>query len=242
MSEFEDRENELHEGVGELPTGIQTERNEFSQTDADAVPVNVGGIPPDIAQQNKIYADGQGRLGSPVIPASVTSVYDGRPINARDFKVTDIITLKGDGNPVPVAQTLQSNYTVPLGFVSVLRGFQFQPYMIPDAKIENTVNNDVFNWTEVTLLINGINQDGYSQLKFGSIMDDPQEIFIIASELQVITFQVKFLSNFIKAQGTVPVETTPVMMQMYGNNLLTRGLPTPFEIATQSKSGINKQD
>ena len=70
-------------------------------------------------------------------------------------------------------------------------------------------------------------------------MDRAEEIFIVASELQIITLRVKFLTAFIQAQSLVVGETTPILLQMYGNNLLTRGLPTPFEIATQVKSGTN---
>ncbi len=70
-------------------------------------------------------------------------------------------------------------------------------------------------------------------------MDRAQDIFIVASELQVITLQVRFLADFIRGQSIVVLETTPVLLQMYGNNLLTRGLPTPFEVATQVKTGTN---
>jgi hypothetical protein len=248
--EFEDRENAA---LGELPTPIETERREFSQTDADKVPVQIppplaigqqganAAIPPDIQKQADALQGGQGRIGSPVIPATVTSVYDGRPVNARDFKVTDVQTLNGDNDANPPAQTLDVDYEVPLGFVGVLRGFQFQPFVVPNSPIKNT-NDNVFNWVEVSILINGIVQQDYSQLKFGATMDRAQEIFIVASELQIITLRVKFLSAFILAQSLVVLETTPVRLEMYGNNLLTRGLPTPFEIATQVKTGTNVAD
>lgn len=138
--EFEDRENET---LGELPTPIQTERNEFSQSDADTlnqvVPSQIGigqlrssaPIPPDIRKQAEVLKGGEGRIGSPVIPATVTSVYDGRPVNARDFKLTTNASLTFDVNPAPPAQTLIATYTVPLGFTSVLRGFQFTPCRAP---------------------------------------------------------------------------------------------------------------
>ncbi len=93
--EFEDRESEA---LGELPTSVQTERREFSQADADKVPVQIppdfaigqqgsnAPVPPDIRKQNEALQQGEGRIGSPVIPATVTSVYDGRPVNGRDLK------------------------------------------------------------------------------------------------------------------------------------------------------------
>ena len=243
--EFEDRENEL----GELPLGIQIERNEFSQNDADAVPVTAvpvtpmgtprpGGIPSDIKALDTALGDGSGVLGSPVIPASVTSTYDARPVNGQDWKATTVGLLAGDGDGAPAEQTLTISQQVPAGFTGVLRGFQFTPKMIPEIPLES-LTNEFFDLTRVTILVNGIVQQDYNQLKFGAIMDRPQEVFIVAGELQIISMEVVFSASFIRSQSILPVETTPVLLQLYGNNLLTRGLPTPFEIATQIKSGTN---
>lgn len=89
-------------------------------------------------------------------------------------------------------------------------------------------------------LVNNIVQADYDSLKFGPTMDRPQEVFVLAGETQTLTIQVNFLASFIRGQSIFEnFETTPVLLQMYGNALLTRGLPTPFEIATQIKSGTD---
>jgi len=248
--EFEDRENDA---LGELPSSIQRERNEFSQTAAEGVPRTIppetpigtlrpAGIPPDIQALDDTLNKGNAKLGSPVIPASVTSVYDARPVNARDWKQTETPTLLlAVGNPPPI-QTITMEYTVPLGFVSVLRGFQFIPRIIPAIPL-NATTSAYFDWVTVSILVNNIVQQDYNNLKFGPVMDKAQDTFVIANELQIITLKVTFAASFLDAQKLVGnFETTPVLLQMYGNNLLTRGLPTPFEIATQVKSGINIED
>jgi len=251
MSEFEDRENELN-GMGELPDSIQQERKEFSQFDAYGIPIDppparaigtprAAGIPPDIAKQNEVYADGDGRLGSPVIPATVTSIYDARPVNARDFKVTSIKMLSTAGGGVP--QTLTADYTVPLGYTTVLKGFQFVPHVMLEPRLDEATSF-IYDMVDVTLLINDIVQQDYNNLKFGPFMDLAQETFLIASELQIITLKCVFSSDYLNVLGDYPfgIEDSPVLLQLYGNNLLTRGLPTPFEIATQIKSGINVEE
>lgn len=241
MSEFEDRENEL----GELPPELMRERGTtYPPTAPQRIPPAFPGqsrsyVPPDVQARSNAYDNGAGELGSPVIPATVTSTFDARPINARDWKITTVGLLNRDGDGAPATQTLSATYNVPAGYVGVMRGFQFSPRIVPWIPLDNTTNES-FDWVTVTILVNNIVQADYDSLKFGPTMDRPQEVFVLAGETQTLTIQVNFLASFIRGQSIFEnFETTPVLLQMYGNALLTRGLPTPFEIATQIKSGTD---
>lgn len=241
--EFEDRENEA---LGELPTTVQTERNDFSQTDADKVPVRIppdyaigqqgsgAPIPPDIQKQADALRQGQGKLGSPVIPASVTSVYDARPINARDFMVTEYQLVQnpngGAGN-----QTLSLLYTVPAGFTGVLRRFSFEPAVYGAFTDDEKRAGTEWDGVLVSLKVQGINVSDYQDMMLGQSADILMNTFVLASEGQIIELILKYNTTMIQRMG----DNTAVLMRLYGNNLLTRGLPTPFEIATQIKSGTD---
>jgi hypothetical protein len=239
--EFEDRENET---LGELPQSIQTERGEFSQHNADnnPLPGNQGGgvappqptIPPDIVKQAEALQEGRGKLGSPVIPASVTSVYDARPINGRDWMLTEYQLVQnpngGAGN-----QTLTLQYVVPPGFTGVLRRFAFEPSIF--GAFTDTEKRAGTEWDGVlvSLKVQGINVPDYQNLMLGQSADILMDAFVLAGEGQTLELVLKYSSAMITKMG----DDTAVLMRMYGNNLLTRGLPTPFEIATQIKSGTD---
>ena len=84
--EFEDRENNL----GDLPEPIARERRENYPNR----PVERSRLPPDIAANARALEAQRGApIGAPVMGAHVTSTYDARPINARDFIHTEIMTL-----------------------------------------------------------------------------------------------------------------------------------------------------
>ncbi len=242
--EFEDRENE---SLGELPQPIQTERREFSQADADNVPVGTApsivigqqgvnaSLPPDIRKQGEALRQSKdAKLNSPVIPASVTSVYDARPINARDWMVTEyqLVSLPNGsaGN-----QTLNLSYTVPAGFTGVLRRFAFEPSIFAAFTDNEKRAGEEWDGVLVSLKVQGINVPDYQNLMLGQSADILMDTFVLASEGQIIELVLKYSNKMVLNMQ----DFTAVLMRMYGNNLLTRGLPTPFEIATQIKSGTD---
>jgi len=242
--EFEDRESELSapDNLGELPTGISRERNElYRRTRTDAPPhTPIGtprpaGFPSDVNAEARALGDGKGKLGSPIIPVSVTSVYDARPVNARDWTITAAPTITPD-DALSTTETVTLDYTVPLGFTGVLRGFQFVPKIEVDFD-DGITTNPFFSLTTLSILINNIVQPDFNGLAYGAGMDAAQEIFIVASELQKITLSVTFNENYRQILKALTIETTPIFLIMYGNNLLTRGLPTAFEVGTQDTSG-----
>ena len=92
MSEFEDREN----GLGELPATIMRERGELFRDAKDRpvipneMPANLK-IPADVRQQGDALQI-PGGIGSVPMAFDVTSVFDARPVNGRDFLYTETIT------------------------------------------------------------------------------------------------------------------------------------------------------
>jgi len=255
--EFEDRESELSapDNLGELPTGISRERNElYRRTRTEAPPQTpVGtprpaGVPNDVAMQARAYGDGKGELGSPIIPASVTSTYDARPVNARDFVSAQEVQIVTGTSPETInAQTLSVDYTVPVGYTGILRGFQFFSQLVPEIPTGQlfqpsaSLVPSMFTLTSVSILLDGSVQPDFNNLPFGAIMDTPQECFIIAGELQKITLQVTFSQLYVDSVSIasgVGTKVIPVLLSLYGNNLLTRGLPKAFEVSSQDQSGL----
>lgn len=224
--EFEDREN----GLGELPNFPG-----YSKEVPDRIPP--GKAPPDILKQAEAYNDGKGEIGSPVIPASVTSVYDALPINARDFlhTGTDFIR-QGNGLPEKTIMTLE--YTIPQGFVGVWRGFRFEPPLFVAFTDTEKRAGDEINAVTVTLFIDNIIVSDYSNLVFGQSADIELSTFVVANAGQKFKLQLTVSAKVLSlvASGS---DTASYRMEIFGNNLLTRGLPTPFEIATQNTSGSN---
>ncbi len=248
--EFEDRENEA---LGELPTSVQTERREFSQADADKVPVQIppdfaigqqgsnASIPPDIQKQADALQKGQGQFGSPVIPASVISIYDARPINARDWMRTDWEgVIAANGQPANLDAELV--YTIPEGFTGVWRGFRFKPAIIAAFNDGEKRAGLEFDAVRVTCFINNTVVPDYDGLKLGQVSDFRFDTFVLGNSGQEFKIQIVYSSDIADRMSngaTGSGSPTAILMEMYGNNLLTRGLPKAFEISSQNKTGSN---
>ena len=133
MSEFEDREDELDQpipdGLGDLPQDKAIVRGEPGSDHAEPEFVPPGtlvegrtaaGIPMDIQREARISRR-PGEIGTVTMPYGVTSVYDGRPINGRDFLFTGTDSfLAALEQPTPV---IEVSYTVPAGYTGVWRKF-----------------------------------------------------------------------------------------------------------------------
>ena len=99
--EFEDRQEvpAIEDvGLGDLTDDISFERGELDIPAGQKIPVGVPGapggevgatFPPDVAYQQKVRAAAddptQSEKGTMSQGSEVTSTYDARPINARDF-------------------------------------------------------------------------------------------------------------------------------------------------------------
>ena len=108
--EFEDRQEvpavEGGQRLGDLTDDILFERGELDVPAGSRIPKGVpgapGGVgatyPPDVAYQTKVrdIADSEGVKGTLSQGAEVTSTYDARPINARDWMFADEFTVPAD--------------------------------------------------------------------------------------------------------------------------------------------------
>ena len=106
--EFEDRQEvpAVEGGLGDLTDDILFERGELDVPAGTRIPRDVPGAPgrpgatypPDVAYQQKVrdVADAEGVKGTLSQGAEVTSTYDARPINARDWMFADEFTVPAD--------------------------------------------------------------------------------------------------------------------------------------------------
>ncbi len=250
--EFEDRESELDQdipdGLGDLPQDKAFARNEPGSDFAEPefIPPGTliqgrrsGGIPMDIAREARI-SDIPGRVGTVTIPLGVTSVYDGRPINARDFNKTVGANFVVDlGDPSSTRVTVE--YTVPAGYTGVWRGFAVEPaYVVAFDDIARD-NGEVFTDIKYTLLVNDTVVPDYEDMELGAVVN-PYDFPTWVLGLEQQTFGV-FINYEIDA-GIAAVGNGGTLyfnVMFYGNNLLTRGLPLAFQVASQTETGSVSQ-
>lgn len=215
--ENEDYQNEL----GELSEPTFEERGGFPPQ-AKGVQYQPGQqLPPDMAYQNEANAGlGTAVLGGPALGTYVTTTYDARPINARDFFTSAINNAETDGSTAGEIPA-DFSFTVPQGYVAVLRGVAWD-FSIPSLADEGSPSPD-YNYTfTVRLQVDGIAVPNYDDIAgFGAFLNDLVPCYVLANEGQTITLSVRITSDNALTIG--------VNQKLYGNLLLSRGLPTNFE-------------
>lgn len=230
-------------GVGALPDTLLRARGQIATDNAiPEVPPNApitsgrlgAGVPLDIQREDRVKEqDKDGQIGTKTIPLGVESVYDARPINARDFLHTTELGIVYD-----VEQDIyqgEVSYTVPAGYYGVWRSFSVEPArMVIFAGSEVTSGNSLRSVT-YTLLTNGNVVPDYEGMLLGQTVERfALDTFVLANELETFTVRLR-LSTAL----ALTVETDPVryIVSFYGQNLLTRGLPKAFQIASQRQTG-----
>lgn len=260
--EFEDQTGQNN--LGELVEDISgsRERDEFKsyakEGEANSGHTSVGdrsgipgplhpaiGIPSDIEVEANIRGI-SGEVASPGIPGSVTSVYDARPINTRDFLHTDVQPMmKIEAGETPTAFTLEVNtsFPVPQGYTGVLRGFSYEADVIADFVFLTIIDPTKLGFIPVksTLLVDELRVPDYVEMDLGQSVDSFMPTFVLANPGQNFTLRLLYdidLANALLPDGVVPdISQVNIHMQLYGNLLLSRGLPKQFEISTQNYSG-----
>ena len=208
-------EEERRLQMGELSEPIFSERGGFPGQ-APGVSYAAGQTaPPDIAYQNRIKAL-QGVIGTQPQATYVTTTFDARPINARDFVVSELVEFDSGefGNPADLT------FTVPNGYVGILRGFKwsFRAQAIRDMiALGANVNFENF------ILVDGTIQPNYDDIgDIGEWMNDLFPCYILADSNQSITLR-------LKPAGDIPAFTGKIKMTMHGNLLLAKSLPLQYE-------------
>lgn len=209
---IEEREDQL----GALPED-RLEQQVLSPNEMGAGQ-DTGGIPADIQRQ-------EGVESIPVLPdklmssgASVRSVYDARPINARDFMDTQSRTITIPFSD-PGIQKVNFDFFIPGGYIGVLRGFHYE--------IEEPVATADRESVKVSVLVNDIIQLGYENLLLGQISKNLEPTFILAPLGGKLTLRLLVDEADYSAGG---LSDLPIFIKMYGNLLLSQGVPLPFEI------------
>jgi hypothetical protein len=236
----EGRESEL----GDLPDSLLKAREEQATDNQEPEFIPPGanimsgrasqGIPMDIAREARILKR-PGEIGSVTLPYGVTSTYDGRPINARDFLVTKAVSFTVAAE-LEIA-TVEANYTIPGGFIGVWRGFGVEPGVTIAYSLDDQQTGYVFTSIKYTLLINDVVVPDYENMALGQVVNNMDlKTWVLGLEQQ--TFTVRIIYD--QTLGDIAVGDTNDMffnVHFYGQNLLTRGLPLPFEIASQEATG-----
>lgn len=243
----EEREGE-EKNLGELPEGLFREREgRFPQTPLAPRYARGQRVPPDINYQDNALEQARGgKLGSPNLNVDVRSVFDARPINARDFLQSGINYI----NTVTENKTFSSLFfTVPEGYTCILRGVKYS-LNVQDGLSTNVVsglpgergapNNGEFFMPEadeslgcnffLSVLINGSAQPDYTDVPQVNIwQNDFLPAYIIAEAGQIVELRLGLL-RLTDALDTLTSEMTAyVSMGMRGNLLLSRGLPANLE-------------
>lgn len=217
-------DNEEYQGLGELSEDIFNERGGFPPQAKGTQYVPGQSLPPDIAYQSEVDSSAAGAsLGSPSQETFVTSTYNIRPINARDFVIAEKQTMLLDavGNATPA----EVSFLVPNGYVGVLQKFAWSfidPLPLGDNSIIPPVQNN-FLFT-AAVYVNETVQPDYDALeRLGVWLNRPFPAYVLANALQKITLRI---TPFADTGITV---NSQVLMKIYGNVLLAKGLPLEYE-------------
>lgn len=239
--EFEDREKHL----GELPPVIQRERRE-NYTPRDVV--GVRSMPLDIAANARSLGEQRGApIGTPAIPAHTTTTFDARPINGRDWVQHKYLGIYVYGGSFESDVTGSISRTVPGGYTAILRSVRISmlmPYELRELPewvtaleaVGDITTNIVTYHPSYKLLVNNIVVPNYDKMIY-SPDERAVETFVMASENQDISIEILFTAQFRSAMASFVTDPNmpliPCRVEMYGNEVLTRGLSLPYEITSQ---------
>lgn len=228
MQEFEQREK----GLSDLPEDISLERND-NISNRNYI-INRKGRSPDIEARinsnNKNKASNE-VFKSPLQETLVRTTFDARPINTIDFSSTII----GIGDP---AVSVVFNYTVPAGFVGILRGFKYRS----SINIFGLDFNPAFNVSRITVgapgyvsalgtgVTAGTNDPQYTNMRYGDYMSDYMPCYIICPPSQTITL-------FLESNNVLYIGAT-WQAHFYGNLLLSDGVPSKMQPGIHRGKGV----
>ncbi len=223
MSHEEREDNEL----GELPLPNRLERGEnigysdkgtrFDRFSGRSLLDNRNyGAPYDIRQENDVRSR-PGEMGSIPRRFDVTSTFDARPVNARDFLETFIFnfTVNGDAG---IADTQTSTFQVPDGYIGIIRGFRY--YLSRYLNIENRSMT-------VSVIADGVVLNNYDNMLLEQIVNDFIPVYGISISLKNIGLKIKHPEPI----DILDEETVQCRVELYGNLLLSRGIPAQYEPA-----------
>jgi len=212
-------ESEENAFLGELPESLFREHEGRYPQKEDANQFQSGQqMPPDIQYQvgQMENIENRGQIGSREFVGEVTTTFNARPINARDFLIAPRVRyayILPNGNPNLQIIPAVGRFVVPAGYTAILREFS---WVIGDPTVKPTAVHIAVNGTPVP------NYDDLAGLNNNFMGRAPCYIMALpGSTIDIVM---------------TPVEDefdTDVSFYMHGNLLLSRGLPLNYEATTQ---------
>lgn len=238
--EFENREAEEAQGLGDLPYPLARERGE-----AGIIEDEYSNVPPDMRRSESLkrMADGTG-LGAPKMDFNVRSVFDSRPVNGFDFVQSAVMEFTFDACSGIIIDTDNGAlFRVPFGRVAVIRSVEFGS-ISTDADGGAMISNNAAFDVQVQLVRNGANTlpidmspaatPAGAVYKQGIPIKAPYsfDTFQIVDELETFGLNILVYSTASLDNGTwyLPVK-------FFGNLLIKTGVPSNFEIANAGPGG-----
>lgn len=232
---MDDREKEESQ-LGELTDALFRERGGFPPLARNPryqpgqyVPGQT--VPPDIAYQGRVgkAVEQFGEFGTVEQSTYVQSTFDARPINGVDFLTKQKVRIAFQNpNGAAVDVPGEVSFIVPQGYVGILRGFAWS-FNVP---IFPRDDNDSFEMgiVSISVLVNNVAQNFYNDLDaFGANVANFLPTYIIAETGNEIKVRIN-LGNLNPAGITnTTLYDEDMTITLYGNLLLSRGLPAQFE-------------
>ena len=220
MSEFEDREN--YSTLNELPEILGDERREREGYTLEGTRFDLFGTSPpaDIAQQ-ALVKGAPGKVGSVPLGFMVTSTYDARPVNARDFLFTGSITSFMFGcTQVNTAELL---FTVPNGYVAVIKGFKYEWDPVLALASDGVIT--------ATLISDNVNVLNYTAIQVPQIINDFIPAYALCNPGKQVGLELTHPQP-VNPSGSGQDAAT-AYIEIYGNLLLAQGYPVQYEPANR---------
>lgn len=149
-------------------------------------------------------------VGTPPICYDVRSVFDARPINTYDFKITQ-------SGSFTFGNDILLEMTVPEGYMAVLRSLEYWTEGATVAPLRSSIL--------MSVLLNGGNYPNNVDIPVGIATDGPMPFFLLADEFNRIGVRFTYSST---------VDTFYTIFA--GNFILKTGRPYAFEIANPSNA------
>jgi len=227
----DDGELEQRLGLGALPDDVRRERGEeFLGHTAGLPPPGMGGAEVGVPVAPFRSVGSPSGLNVPALSGGVQSVFDVRPINARDFTANAML------QDVGVGSTARCVYRVSPNSVFVITSVSWATIFLGNVAASDWTADIVLD-----LFINGIAQNiinsqpaqnfpipapfiGYEAQKLPQSVDE-FPVFLIVGPGDLV--EMRYSTSLGLAQNL-----TDIVMMINGTLLQSRGLPPNFEISS----------
>ena len=222
---IEEREDNQQGQLGELPESLRIERNEnrgYVKEGTRYDGYSSGGLfdnrdlglPTDIALESAVR-NKRGAMGSIPRRFDVTSTFDARPVNGRDFLETFYITFLVDGD-AGISDTETVLFNIPDGYVGIIRGFRY--YLSRYLNIEGRSMT-------VSVISDSVVLANYDKMLLEQIVNDFIPVYGISTALKNVGLTI----THPEPMEIVEDEFVECRIELYGNLLLSRGIPSQYE-------------